>query len=368
MKHLLFACAFPLLLIGCAPQEPVRIGFVAGVSGRFADLGGTGRNGALLAVEQRNQAGGINGRKVELLVRDDEQDPDKARAAIKDLAAQQVVAIVGPMTSAMGAAIIPTLQETGLTAVAGTVTTTSLTGKDDNFFRVIGSTHIYARNNAIESARRFGAGRAAIIIDLANRDYTESWMRDFKAAYEEKGGKVQDVVTFDSRQPRNYKLIAEQTLAGKPQLVGLACSATDGALLAQKLRQAAPKMALTGGGWVGSERLLELGGEAVEGLLVEQYFNRNDQSERYLAFARAFQARFGGEPGYAGVAGYDAANVVMTALAGDARRENLKATLLKMRIFRGLQDEIRFDEFGDADRRLYLTEIRSGRFQPLPGQ
>jgi branched-chain amino acid transport system substrate-binding protein len=65
-------------LIGCAPPEPIRIGFVGGTSGRVADLGIAGRNGAQLAVELRNQAGGVAGRAVELLIRDNEQNPDMA--------------------------------------------------------------------------------------------------------------------------------------------------------------------------------------------------------------------------------------------------------------------------------------------------
>lgn len=357
-----------LLLAACQPPPPVKLGFIAGVSGRFADLGGVGRNGAQLAVEMRNQAGGINGRKVELLVRDDQQDAETARAAVHDLAAQGVVAIVGPMTSVVGAAIAPTLNESGLVAIAGTVTTTSLTGRDDNFFRVISTTRIYARNNALECLRRFGAKRASILIDQANADYTESWMQDFKAAFEEKGGKIVSVIRFDSRQAKNFQQIASQALSVKPDLIGLASNATDAAMLVQKLRQLNPDIAVTGGGWAASERLLELGGRAVEGMLVEQYYNRHDQSDSYAQFLRAYRQRFGQDPGYAGVAGFDAANVAMEAIARGATRETFKATLLRLRTFRGLQDEIRFDDFGDANRRLHMTLIDNGRFVPLERQ
>jgi len=357
-----------LLLAACQPPPPVKLGFIAGVSGRFADLGGVGRNGAQLAVEMRNQSGGINGRKVELLVRDDHQDADTARAAVHQLSSEGVIAIVGPMTSVVGAAIAPTLDENGLVAVAGTVTTTSLTAKDDNFFRVISTTRIYARNNAVESLRRFGVKRASILIDQANADYTESWMQDFKAAFEEKGGEIVSVVRFDSRQAKNFQQIASQVLAARPDLVGLASNATDAAMLVQKIRQLRPGIAITGGGWTASERLLELGGRAVEGMLVEQYYNRHDQSDTYSQFLRAYRQRFGQDPGYAGVAGFDAANVAMEAISHGATRETFKATLLKLRTFRGLQDEIRFDDFGDANRQLYMTRIENGRFVPLEYQ
>jgi ABC-type branched-subunit amino acid transport system substrate-binding protein len=64
------ACLATLLLIACGPQEPIRIGFIGELTGNSADLGEAGRNGAMLAIEQANQGGGINGRPIELLARD----------------------------------------------------------------------------------------------------------------------------------------------------------------------------------------------------------------------------------------------------------------------------------------------------------
>lgn len=95
------------VLLGCEPPEPIRIGFVGGTSGRVADLGIAGRDAVLLAVELRNQSGGVAGRKVKLLIKDDQQSPEVARRAVRDLIEQGVVAIVGPMTSAMAIAWCP---------------------------------------------------------------------------------------------------------------------------------------------------------------------------------------------------------------------------------------------------------------------
>ena len=59
------------VLLGCNPPEPIRLGFVGGASGRVADLGIAGRDAVLLAVEQRNREGGVAGRQIQLLIRDD---------------------------------------------------------------------------------------------------------------------------------------------------------------------------------------------------------------------------------------------------------------------------------------------------------
>ena len=110
----LVPCLFALLILtACSPREPLRVGFLAGLSGNVADLGEAGRNGAQIAVEEVNRAGGIHGRPVELIVRDDAQSPEKAIAAANELGlpwvlfvdndaagVQAVSAIIDPDTSA----------------------------------------------------------------------------------------------------------------------------------------------------------------------------------------------------------------------------------------------------------------------------
>ena len=100
-----------LILLSCTPPEPIRIGFVGGTSGRVADLGIAGRDAVVLAVELRNQTGGVAGRKVDLLIKDDEQNPEVAQRVVRELIDQGAVAIVGPMTSAMALAVVPIANE-----------------------------------------------------------------------------------------------------------------------------------------------------------------------------------------------------------------------------------------------------------------
>jgi len=96
-----------LLCVACIPSKPLRLGFIGGLSGPVADLGESGRDGALLAVEEINAAGGIGGRRVELHLIDDGQDEEQAAAAVETLAREGVELIIGPLTSAMGVAALP---------------------------------------------------------------------------------------------------------------------------------------------------------------------------------------------------------------------------------------------------------------------
>ncbi len=73
------------------------------MSGRVADLGVAGRNGAMLAIEQRNAAGGIHGRAVELVVKDDEQNPEVAKKAVAKKAPAKKAAPAKAATKAANA-------------------------------------------------------------------------------------------------------------------------------------------------------------------------------------------------------------------------------------------------------------------------
>jgi branched-chain amino acid transport system substrate-binding protein len=60
---------FWTVLFSCKPSEPIRIGFVAGTSGRVADMGISGRDAAQLAIDECNSNGGVSGRQVQLIIK-----------------------------------------------------------------------------------------------------------------------------------------------------------------------------------------------------------------------------------------------------------------------------------------------------------
>ena len=83
-----------LFVSSCSEPPPLKIGFIGGMTGRGTDLCVSARDGVQLAVETVNKQGGINGRQVELLIFDDQNDEAKAREGVNFLADSGVVAIV----------------------------------------------------------------------------------------------------------------------------------------------------------------------------------------------------------------------------------------------------------------------------------
>ena len=354
------------LLSACAPPEPIRVGFLGGISGRVADLGIGGRNGATLAIELRNKAGGIGGRSLELIAEDDRQEPEVAQRAVAQLIERKVVAIIGPMTSAMAVATVPLMNRAQLLMISPTVTSKALSGLDDYFFRVIAATTEYARKSANYNFSTQGSRRVAVAFDMRNQAYTESWLQDYRQAFEAAGGAIVAAVPFSSSDETRFSELAEQLLRAHPDSLLILANSVDTALLAQQLRKRTAVVPINTSEWAATERLIELGGKAVEGFVISQFLDRDSQQPSYLAFRKAFVARFGLEPGFAGLTAFDATNVLLDALAAQSSGQTLKQTILGHREYVGAQSVIRFDASGDAVRDTYMTTIRHGAFVRLP--
>ena len=354
---------FGIVFLGCNATEPIPIGFVGGTSGRVADLGISGRDAAQLAVEQCNRNGGIDGRQVRLLIRNDRQDPDIARQAVRELIGQGVAAVIGPMTSDMGLAVVPLLNEAHLLSVSPTVTTEQLSGIDDFFFRVSSTTREYATRSARYQIKSGGMRRIAAAYDQNNRSFCENWLDNFKTAFTGPGRELIATVGFKTDAGGTFLKIARELLAVGPDGVLIVANSMDSAVLCQQIRKVHPDIPITLADWGATERLLELGGRAVEGVTVVQTFDRDSPAPRYQAFRQAYMDRYQREPGFPGVYAHDATQVVLAGLRVQQKGRSLKATILALRQFQGLQSDFSFDDFGDVKRSsASISIVRNRKF------
>lgn len=361
----LAVCIAAAAMSACSPDAPIRIGFMAGLSGRVADLGVSGRNGVILAIEEINQQGGINGRPVELVVRDDRQDRQAAIEAAKSLLNQDLEVIIGPMTSSMAMAVVPLVSATTALLVSPTVTTTELTGIDDQFIRVIATTRDYASQNARYQYNKLKHRRGAAIYDVGNRAYTETWFDHFKATFETLGGTIRDTHIFKSAPDTVFFSAVEKLLADRPDFLLVLANAVDAGLICQQVRKIDDRVVIVMSEWASTERFLELGGAATEGVYLSQFLDRNDTSARYVRFRESYKKRFGQEPGFAGVSGYDAATVVLEAWTQRKKKQTLKQAILEQGTFQCVQEPITIDPNGDANRSTHMSTIKNSRYITL---
>ena len=355
-----------LVLLACNNSTPIRIGFVAGTSGRVADLGTSGRDAVQLVVEQCNRDGGINGRPVQLIVKDDQQNPEIARQAVRELVDEGVVAIVGPMTSDMGLAVTPVLNEARIPNMSPTVTTQELSGRNDFFFRVSSTTREYAKRSARYHVKTGDMHRVVAAYDLGNRSFCENWLENFTATFTAGGGEIVAGIGFRADGRRTFLAIAHELLAQDADGVLIIANSMDSALLCQQIRKLNTDIQITLADWGATERLLELGGNAVEGVTVIQTFDRDSNAPQYQEFRKAYIERYQREPGFPGVYSYDAIHVVLTALQVQKKDQSLKSAILAIRDFSGLQGDFSFDEFGDVKRsNASISIVRNQQFAVL---
>lgn len=348
------------LLCSCS-REPITVGFIGGLSGKGSDLGVPGRNGALLAIEEANRSGGIDGHPLRLLDVDDGQDAETAGNAVRGLLARRAVAIIGPMTSMVALAITPLLEESGTPLVSPTVTTKMLAGKDDLFIRVCSTTKEYAVVNARAQRRHFTGNSAVVLYDQQNGSYTQSWLDDYRREFQRLGGNVVAAIPFLPSPPPDYRELARKALASRPAVVVIIANSVDGAMLCQSIRRENPRQQIAVAEWAATERFIELSGKSAEGVIVTQFFKRDDTSPEYQRFLQSYRDRFRQEPGFSGVASYDAARVIIDALKRRRGTEPLKP-LIVGRTYQGVQYPLAIDRFGDAERKNHASMVKNGRF------
>jgi len=347
----------------CTAQR-VRLGFLGGLTGPTADLGIAGRDGALLSVERFNQRGGIGGQPVELVEFDDRQQPKELPALVDGIRQARLSGLVGPMTSSVAARWIPLANELRLTTVSPTVTSSDFSGQDDYFFRVCSTTRGYAYISAEHHLKTGGARRLALIRDDSNAAYTRSWTQHFVDRVMTLGGQVvQQAVYTSGMQTEGLTLALEQALSYQPEALVMVANARDTALLAQLLRKQGSNIPLSAAEWAATDQLLAMGGRAVEQLMVAQYFDPGSTQESFQTFLVAFTGRFGRQPGFAEVAAFDAAAVMLRCLADRLSDETMKQALVRIRQFDGLQQPVVFDASGDAPRPLFVTRVVNGQFK-----
>ena len=352
-----------LLVSGCGDQAPLRIGFLGGLSGPHAALGESGRNGLLLAVEERNAAGGIKGRRIELVLHDDMQQPDHAAAMAVQLIESQVVAIVGPMTSSMATAVLPAIGQRDIPLITPTASSTQLEGLDDALFRIMSSDPVYAEQLAAYSYRERGVRRVAVVHEQANAAYASSMVRAYAAALGKLGGTVVFSEAFTQNMRSDDPELVGRALASQPDALLFVGNTVDAVRIAQAARLRKPDIILLGD--TVEETLVQLGGRNVEGYIAFLPYDRDSTLPQALTFRQAYQARFNAQPGFGATCAYEAAQVLFAAIEARQPGESLKTTLLRAGPYAGLQDKITFDRFGDTHRQGVIVGVQDGQFRVL---
>lgn len=345
-------------------NKPILIGFSAQLTGRQAELGVQERNGVQLAAEKINKSGGIAGRKVELVIRDDFGVPEKAQFADDELIKAGVIAIIGHATSSQTLEGLKVTNPAKVVMIGPTVSTPELSSLDDYFFRVYPSFKDSSQAFARYIYNHNSIKRISVIYDTDNYAYSKTYSKDFEDKFKSLGGSVADEVSFSSVTQPDFSPLLMRLRESKAEGILIIASDIDTALIAQRTRIIGWKIPLFTSSWAPTENLINNGGEAVEGMKFEQAYGwLISQPKEFNNFQAGYQARFGNKPSFGAALAYDATMVLSDALRKTGgKSEGLKQELLKIGDFPGVVGTFSFDKFGDVKRSCYIGDIRNHEF------
>ena len=354
------------VLAACSDSSPILIGFSGQLTGKIADVGVPARNGVQLAIENVNAAGGVNGRKLKLIAKDDGNNPVQAIRVDQELIDAGVIAVIGHLTSSQTMAALPLFNKNEVVLLSPTTSTPALTGKKDYFFRIILDNSHQSRELAHYAWSALDVNTVIILADTDNSGYSTPFMDTFQKVFEENGGKILAKVLFSSKKTNGWENVSQKLMQLKPQALLVICSAYDAVAIAQRVRASKLNTKIISGGWAYTDYILYWGRQDVEGMhFVSDYTTDNPKSE-FVKFRESYKNRFGNTPNFSSSFGYEATMTLVQALKKtDGSPDGLTEALASSGPYTGLTSNYRLDEYGDVQRDLFIVTILDGEFRTV---
>jgi len=305
-------CAVSLVL-SCKKKESdsVSVGAIFPLSGPVAFYGNESRDGALLALDQVNAAGGLLGKKIALLSEDDEGDGAKAVNAFTKLTTRDKVSIIlGSSTSGATMAMTPLAQSNKVILISPSATNIDVTKPGDFIFRACFIDPFQGVVGADFAFDTLGSRRAAILYD-AGADYNTGLAESFRNQFKARGGQV---VADEAYQTGDVDFNAQVTRirAATPDIVYLPNYYNDVSLQAKQLRAQGIDCALVGGdGW---DSLTDNAGDEMLNSFWSSGFAADTTDPKGVAFVKAFQAKYNREASQFAALGYDTMMLVIDGI------------------------------------------------------
>jgi branched-chain amino acid transport system substrate-binding protein len=352
MTKLLRAPLIAGLVLACAgPTTDVTLG----AAGPWTEgYGAMNKRGIDLAIEEINTVGGVRGRPLRLIARDDGADGAKAASiALEFVQNPAISAVVGHVNSGTMVAAAG-IYDGALPAVATTATSPDLSGISPWVFRVIASDSATGAELG-QFARRLGHGRAAILYE--NDSYGRGLADAFRRSFD---GTIVSIDPIPSGEADFEPYIAFLK-AKDPGLVFVAGTEASGmAILREARRQELSANFLGGDGWTGI-----VGEPAAQGAYVGAPFTAADDRQEAQRFVTAFRARFDMTPDGNAALAYDATKLLAKVIndVGPDRaaiRDRL-ASLTDRSAYRGVTGAIRFHANGDPiGKTVVIAKVNRG--------
>ncbi|MEN9799218.1 MAG: hypothetical protein RL653_2914 [Pseudomonadota bacterium] len=345
------------------PSDTLLLGEVGSLTGAEATFGLSTREGIDLALEQANAAGGVNGKKVEVRVYDDQGKPDEAANATVRLINQDgVKLILGEVASTNSLAMAGKAQAAKVPMVTPSSTNETVTQKGDYIFRVCFIDPFQGYAMAKFARETLKLQNVAVLQDNKSA-YSTGLTEVFKVRFAEMGGKVAGVESY-SKGDTDFRAQLSSLKSQSPDGIYIPGYYTDVGLIAKQARQLGIQAVLLGGdGWE-SDKLFELGGEAVENSYYTNHYSPDSPNPATQKFIAAYKAKFNGKvPDSLAALAYDAANVSLDALrrAKSLSGPDIRDALAQTKDFDGAAGKLTLDEKRNATKPAVVLKVAGGK-------
>jgi branched-chain amino acid transport system substrate-binding protein len=356
-------CGATLLTVTVAAQETIKIGEFASLTGKEAVFGQNAHKGTLLAIEEVNAAGGVLGRKLELITEDNQSKAGESATVVKKLISRdKVVAVLGEIVSGRTLEAAPIAQQAKIPLISPGATNVAVTAKGNYIFRVCFIDDFQGTLMAKFAAESLKLKKVAILSSVSSAQAV-GLAKYFKEGFT--GG--DRAISVEQRYGEGDKDF-------RAQLTAIKSAGADGvfvpgyyaeaALICKQARELGLNVPMFGvDGWESPE-LIQIGGAAVEGTYFSTHYSVDNLSKDVVAFNDRFKQRWGIDSNALSALGYDSAMVLVDALkrAGTTDGAKLRDALAATKDFQGATGRISFDAQRNPTKSAVVLTVKNGRY------
>ncbi len=342
-----------------AVADSVKIGFNVPLTGFAAADGNSARIGAELAVEQANADGGINGKKVELVVYDDQASPkESVPIATKLIEKDQVPVAISGSYSGSTRAAAGVFQDAGVPYISAYAIHPDITRAGDFVFRTSFVGEVQGRAGAKLIGETLGKKNVAII--TLKNDFGKSLAAGFREAASKFGVTVKSEYEYGIKDRQFGPIVAKVKSDNPDAIYASGYFFTAGPLVSQ-LRAAGVSVPIIGQEGYDSEKFIKIAGDAAEGTIITTSLDRDSDAAETKAFIEAFEKKAGFTADMVAASAHTAVKVAVAALraAGSTDRKAVRDAIAKTKLTAST-GEISFNALGEVRKNVQVQMVKGG--------
>ena len=361
---LAFSCSNPGDNTATPDRTTIKIGYFGDLTGPTFNFGQSAINGVLMAASEVNQAGGINGRQIDIVIEDDKGSPEgAARLTAKLIDEDKVVAIIAGGTSGNSRAAAPKAQASHIPFISPSSTDPAVTQTGNYIFRACFVDSFQGEVMANFAVNTLKAQKAAILFDF-NSPYSKGLTDYFKLSFARLGGRIVSEQTY-TQGDADFKGQLSTIRSAEPDVLYIPGYYGDVTLVAKQARLIGLTQPLLGGdGWDAPE-LWQLGGDALNGAYITTHYSVDDPSPAIQTFVELYKQRYGNLlPDAHAALAYDAARLLFDAIArtGSTDGDKLREALAQTKNFAGVTGVISVDADRNAVKPAVVMKLEDLKF------